>query len=423
MSDSDSDGPPSLCQSSSSVDDEVMGDSTVENGLSAPAQTAPAAGHPGAHGASGSVNTRRSGQNVAGGDDSDSDSDSPPALCASSSSSDSEDMDDLEQAPPNARLGGDQGWAGAQPNAHNASSANTQQPAPSQQNGGRNFQSWGPSQAPPMMHQNFVFGGPALGVTIGPLGSGVPAMFDMLSSAMWGGDGAGMWGVDPFLAALQASLNMEQREKPKASAAALETVLFLKLCGGDAVECPISAETMEEGAWAARMPCGHYFAHEGLLQWLNQNNTCPVCRFEIPTVDEEYNRYKDVSLARTQEAARVANGQSADIVGQRMRRAQAQMLEEVLTAELNKLPPAASRSALGPGDATMEEEGGNVLLRELHRERALRAQQKQALNSEEAAVESALLEVLLARQHQLCAHALPQGEAVDGGLLPFSVKV
>eukprot|EP00961_Rhodomonas_salina_P280900 3794983-Rhodomonas_salina.1 len=222
-SDSDSDGPPSLCQSSSSVDDEVMGDSTVENGLSAPAQTAPAAGHPGAHGASGSVNTRRSGQNVAGGDDSDSDSDSPPALCASSSSSDSEDMDDLEQAPPNARLGGDQGWAGAQPNAHNASSANTQQPAPSQQNGGRNFQSWGPSQAPPMMHQNFVFGGPALGVTIGPLGSGVPAMFDMLSSAMWGGDGAGMWGVDPFLAALQASLNMEQREKPKASAAALET--------------------------------------------------------------------------------------------------------------------------------------------------------------------------------------------------------
>eukprot|EP00961_Rhodomonas_salina_P058301 783473-Rhodomonas_salina.1 len=179
---------------------------------------------------------------------------------------------------------------------------------------------------------------------------------------------------------------------------------------------------MEEGAWAARMPCGHYFAHEGLLQWLNQNNTCPVCRFEIPTVDEEYNRYKDVSLARTQEAARVANGQSADIVGQRMRRAQAQMLEEVLTAELNKLPPAASRSALGPGDATMEEEGGNVLLRELHRERALRAQQKQALNSEEAAVESALLEVLLARQHQLCAHALPQGEAVDGGLLPFSVK-
>jgi len=30
--------------------------------------------------------------------------------------------------------------------------------------------------------------------------------------------------------------------------------------------CPISAEVLEEGEWAARMPCGHYFGRDDLLE-------------------------------------------------------------------------------------------------------------------------------------------------------------
>jgi len=38
--------------------------------------------------------------------------------------------------------------------------------------------------------------------------------------------------------------------------------------GCDDVEtvCPISAEVLEEGEWAARMPCGHYFGRDDLLE-------------------------------------------------------------------------------------------------------------------------------------------------------------
>ena len=33
--------------------------------------------------------------------------------------------------------------------------------------------------------------------------------------------------------------------------------------------CPISADTVKVGEWAARMPCGHYFGKHDLFEVLN----------------------------------------------------------------------------------------------------------------------------------------------------------
>jgi len=47
-------------------------------------------------------------------------------------------------------------------------------------------------------------------------------------------------------------------------------------------QCPVCLMDFESShANATRMPCGHCFHDECLLQWLRAHNTCPVCRFAV----------------------------------------------------------------------------------------------------------------------------------------------
>ena len=91
-------------------------------------------------------------------------------------------------------------------------------------------------------------------------------------------------GFDPIFQVLQASFNQTGRGNHHAvSSFGLDSIVHLCICDGENVECPISAETLQCGDWASRMPCGHYFSKESLMAWLEQHNSCPVCRYELHT--------------------------------------------------------------------------------------------------------------------------------------------
>lgn len=54
-------------------------------------------------------------------------------------------------------------------------------------------------------------------------------------------------------------------------------------------ECVICKDDFKIGDKVIRLPfCFHYFHEECALYWLRKNNTCPCCRKELPTDDEEY---------------------------------------------------------------------------------------------------------------------------------------
>lgn len=53
----------------------------------------------------------------------------------------------------------------------------------------------------------------------------------------------------------------------------------------DGVECAICMEEMPKGRDVCELPCRHSFHWVCLLPWLHKRNTCPCCRFLLPTDD------------------------------------------------------------------------------------------------------------------------------------------
>ena len=47
--------------------------------------------------------------------------------------------------------------------------------------------------------------------------------------------------------------------------------------------CTVCCDTISLGSKGMFMPCGHIYHPDCLNPWLKDHNTCPVCRFELPT--------------------------------------------------------------------------------------------------------------------------------------------
>ncbi len=165
------------------------------------------------------------------------------------------------------------------------------------------------------------------------------------------------------------------------------------------------------------MPCGHYFTHEALFQWLRQNSTCPVCRFEIPTADQEYNARRLLILEHAERQMLLSSRQPADVIGQRMARARHAASEKMVADALDELP-AAPHSGAGEGIAKQGGGQKNALLRELHREREERARQWQEEERDEMLLEEALVEALLAKQRWIVTQCAQPHPVLDVGLYP-----
>jgi len=54
--------------------------------------------------------------------------------------------------------------------------------------------------------------------------------------------------------------------------------------------CTVCQDVMEQGAVTLTMPCGHGFHKDCLMPWLQEHNTCPVCRCEIESHCPRYNQ-------------------------------------------------------------------------------------------------------------------------------------
>ena len=69
-------------------------------------------------------------------------------------------------------------------------------------------------------------------------------------------------------------------------------------------ECSICLTEVNEGQDTILLPCGHMFHDECVTKWLKIHNTCPLCRFEIPTDNADYERERNLRNQRREENIR-----------------------------------------------------------------------------------------------------------------------
>ncbi|KAK1438946.1 hypothetical protein QVD17_04759 [Tagetes erecta] len=62
----------------------------------------------------------------------------------------------------------------------------------------------------------------------------------------------------------------------------------------DNVVCAVCKDEISTVEKVTQLPCKHHYHGECIIPWLSIRNTCPVCRFELPTDDVDYERSKNM---------------------------------------------------------------------------------------------------------------------------------
>ncbi|XP_068642655.1 E3 ubiquitin-protein ligase CIP8 isoform X2 [Aristolochia californica] len=56
--------------------------------------------------------------------------------------------------------------------------------------------------------------------------------------------------------------------------------------------CAVCKDEISREEQAKKLPCSHHYHGECIIPWLKITNSCPVCRFELPTDDPDYENWK-----------------------------------------------------------------------------------------------------------------------------------
>uniref|UniRef100_A0A1J3HCF8 RING-type E3 ubiquitin transferase n=1 Tax=Noccaea caerulescens TaxID=107243 RepID=A0A1J3HCF8_NOCCA len=83
---------------------------------------------------------------------------------------------------------------------------------------------------------------------------------------------------------------------PPASKSAVDRLPVVKITSEELSKgnmvCAICKDEIVAEERIKTLPCRHYYHGECIVPWLGMRNTCPVCRYELPTDDVDYERFR-----------------------------------------------------------------------------------------------------------------------------------
>ncbi|XP_030496230.2 uncharacterized protein LOC115712131 [Cannabis sativa] len=90
--------------------------------------------------------------------------------------------------------------------------------------------------------------------------------------------------------------------RPPASGTAVKNLPSVVLSQEDVrnnnAHCAVCKEEINVGEQAKQLPCSHLYHGDCIVPWLGIRNTCPVCRYELPTDDADYELKKTLRTTR-----------------------------------------------------------------------------------------------------------------------------
>lgn len=60
--------------------------------------------------------------------------------------------------------------------------------------------------------------------------------------------------------------------------------------------CSVCKDLFELKQTCVNLPCKHFFHDDCILPWLKERNSCPTCRFELPTDDADFEAKKKTTI-------------------------------------------------------------------------------------------------------------------------------
>ncbi|KAF5739342.1 E3 ubiquitin-protein ligase CIP8-like [Tripterygium wilfordii] len=104
----------------------------------------------------------------------------------------------------------------------------------------------------------------------------------------------------------------ERRGAPPASKSAISGLPKVKILSDEVVMlCAICKDMVNVGETETKLPCGHGYHGDCIVPWLGSRNSCPVCRFELPTEDAGYEEERKRKLTTSVGGASGSGGDSS----------------------------------------------------------------------------------------------------------------
>ena len=75
--------------------------------------------------------------------------------------------------------------------------------------------------------------------------------------------------------------------------------------------CAVCKDEFKIGEECLLMPCNHHFHESCIMPWLSKRNSCPVCRYELPTDDKDFEEMKKLKTNRLNNNVNNINNENA----------------------------------------------------------------------------------------------------------------